>query len=197
MYRMFTMNLMVFPILYTFHYEAESRKDLFVLFSPLGSLKLGVLAIGSWGAPWSIPQYQQRYFTSLLGSWSISLPSNILNPFRSFVFSILHSLPPTKALSNHLLRPAQFIIYTTPLLPMLLKGRLDFESGDRKVRRCSIVVWPQNESLNENQTFHSINIKSLLVNFIIWPYAKSPYHLFSRLIMCQLPRRYLCLTKKL
>lgn len=105
--------------------------------------------------------------------------------------------PPTKALSNHLLRPAQVIIYTTPLLPMLLKGRLDFKSGDRKVRRCSIVVWPQNESLNENQTFHSINIKSLLVNFSIWPYAKSPYHLFSRLIMCQLPRRYLCLATKL
>ena len=66
---MFSMNLVAFPILCTFCYEAESRKGLSVLFSPsLGSLRPGVLAIESWGAPCSIPQCQQRYFTSFHGS---------------------------------------------------------------------------------------------------------------------------------
>ena len=131
------MSLVVFPILYTSYYEVESREDFSVLFFPsFSSLRPGVLAIGSWGSPCSNPQSQQRHLTSLLGCF-ISLLSHFLNPFRSFVFTILHSLPPTKALPNHLLRPAQFIIYPPLLLPTLLKGRrLDLENGGRKARRC-------------------------------------------------------------
>lgn len=40
------------------------------------------------------------------------------------------------------------------------------------------MVWPQDESLNDNQTFHSINIESLLVYFFIWYYSKSSSLLF-------------------
>lgn len=46
------------------------------------------------------------------------------------------------------------------------------------------VVWPQNESLNDNQTFPSISIKSLLVYFIIWYYAKGPSLSFIFLAYC-------------
>ena len=136
---MFSMNLVVFPILYTFCYEAESRKNLSVLFSPsLGSLR------PAWGARYRIlgcsmqhpplsaeilhvPSWKLIYLSALKHSLSFQILCFLCTPL----------LTPSKALPNHLLRPAQFIIYTTPLHPMLLKGRLDLKNGDRKVGRCS------------------------------------------------------------
>lgn len=138
---MFCLSLMVFPILHTFCYEVRSRKGFSVLSSlSFSSSKPGVLAVGSRAlqvacplsaeAPhipsWMLIHLSSRTFLVL------SIP--LLSPY-----STLYPHTPSKTLPDHLLRPAQFIIHTTPLLPTLLKGRsLDLEEGERKARRCPL-----------------------------------------------------------